>query len=486
MKIIYSLLVCVLIHHPSFSQQKVFVESNQITVLPAADAILEGGLYTHRYQNLDKDPKIFAVENWTRKEQSVSWNVSIPKKALYKISILINLKTAVRPPVALKLSAGKNDIIVEANTAGWNRISFPHPIALDEGEQILRLQISLIPLDQNVSLDIYSIEIATEEVWAAETKEAEKLRSKPGWLNKAAYGLFFHWNARSQPKSGEAKSYADAVRDFDVVAFAELIKSTGASFIVFTTSWDLQTFPAPLKTLDQLLPGNTTPRDLIADLADALHHHNIKLIVYCNFRMNRLGWKKEDRFIRGRNELFFDKLTSIYDEIGNRYANKIAGLWLDDGMGLYPYSAPFKDITAAIKKKDKNLIVCYNSWIYPRFTDFQDFFGGEYGITLHAAGINNPHLPIGGDGYFISGPQQGLKATFCGLLEPGDWTHTQPNQVIPPPILSADSLIAIVNEARLRKNVPVMNVQVYQDGTISPLTHGLLIQLKEAVLTTRQ
>ncbi|MBX2922600.1 MAG: hypothetical protein KF746_10450 [Chitinophagaceae bacterium] len=487
MKIMNGLRLCtlLLLHYNSFSQPTISLRFNEVTNLPAAEATLTGGLSIHRYQDLDKDPKVFAIENWSGKEQTCSWNVHIPRQGLYKAAALINLKTNVHSPVELRLSAGKTNITLQVNNKGWNKIFFPGSIKLDTDVQQLRLQITSMPGEQKIVLDIYSIEMATEEAWAEQTKEAEKLRSKPAWLNNAMYGLFFHWNARSQPETGKAKSYADAVNDFDVSAFAQLVKSTGADFIILTTSWDLQTFPAPLTTLDRLLPGNTTQRDLVADMAEALLQNDIQLIVYCNFRINRLGWKKEDRLVRGGNKVFFDRLISIYDEIGKRYANKIAGVWIDDGMGLYPYNAPFKAITSAIKQNDKNMIVCYNSWIYPRFTDFQDFYGGEHGITLHAAGVGNPYLPVGGDGYFISGPQQGLKATFCGLLEPGDWTHTEPNQVIPPPLLSSDSLANIVKEARLRKNLPVMNVQIYQDGTISPETLTLLKHVKESLVPAK-
>lgn len=124
--------------------------------------------------------------------------------------------------------------------------------------------------------------------------------------------------------------------------------------------------------------------------------------------------------------------------------------------------------------------------IYPRFTDFQDFYGGEMGINLKAAGINDNNLPVGGNGYFISGPQKGLKATFCGLLEPGDWTHTRPNTAIPAPLLTSDRLIGIIREAMSRKNTAIMNVSIYQDGSISPETFALLQQLKKAVLTEKQ
>lgn len=475
-----------LLFNTAFAQPVLPISSNTVTVLPAFDAVRSVGLHSPTYQDLDKDPKVFAIEGWKNTNQSFTWHVNTPEKGVYKAAILLAVKKlSPGSALALELSSGNEKISLTATATEWDKKFFDGPIRLNAGIQTLQLRLVTVPGKQQPELSIYSIEIATEKNWKKYHTAAEKLRTKNAWLDKANYGLFFHWNARSQPEQGIAKSYVNAVQDFDVKKFSRIVHETGADFIVFTTSWDLQTFPAPLQSLHKLIPGNTTPRDLIADLADALASYNIKLVVYCNFRINRIGWKKEDRMIAGKTDSFFTRISAIYQEIGERYAGKIGGVWIDDGMGLYPHNASFEKITGLIKRQDKNLVVGYNSWIYPRFTDFQDFYGGEYGVSLHSAGVGNPHLPVGGNGYFIAGPQQGLKATFCGLLEPGDWTHTEPNEKIPPPLLAADTLITIVHEAMKRKNLPVMNVQVYQDGSISPETYTLLKQLKEAVLTTK-
>lgn len=480
------LIVTMLAVNTAFAQSVLPISSDAVSVLPAFDAVRSERLNPPTYQDLDKDPKIFAIEGWTNVNQSFTWTVNVPEKGMYKVAILLAVKKlSVGSPLMLELSSGNEKINLDVAATDWDKKCFGRSIRLNAGTQTLQLRLANFPGKQQPELSVYSIEIATEKNWKKHYTAAENLKTKNSWLNKAKYGLFFHWNARSQPEQGDAKSYINAVQDFDVKKFSGLVHETGADFIVLTTSWDLQTFPAPLKSLDKLLPGNTTPRDLIADLADALADHNIKLMVYCNFRINRIGWKKEDRLIPGKTDSFFASISTIYHEIGERYAGKIAGVWIDDGMGLYPHNASFEKITGLIKRNDKNIVVGYNSWVYPRFTDFQDFYGGEYGIRFYSAGVGNPHLPVGGSGYFISGPQQGLKATFCGLLEPGDWTHTQSNQKIPSPSISADTLIAIVREAMKRKNLPVMNVRVYQDGSISPETYTLLKQLKEAVLTTK-
>jgi hypothetical protein len=52
---------------------------------------------------------------------------------------------------------------------------------------------------------------------------------------------------------------------------------------------------------------------------------------------------------------------------------------------------------------------------------------------------------------------------------------------ISPPVLTVDDLINIIREARRRKNVAIMNVSIYQDGSISPQTFDLVKQLNQAV-----
>ena len=477
------LFLFVLFHGTSYSQESVLsIFKNAVTALPANDAVLSNGLKTADYQDLDKDPKIFAIHGWMNKDQSFTWNINVKEKADYKIAVLLQVKgLSSNASITLQLSSPKGIISLRSRNAGWDKMFFPDLIGLEEGNNTLQLKLENVPEGQHPDISVYSIEAGTQKAWQQNNTDAEKLRSKPKWFTEAKYGLFFHWNARSAPRTGEPKSYENAVKDFDVTKFAAMVHETGADFIVLTTSWDLQTFPAPLKSLDKLLPGNTTTRDLVADLADALSRWNIKLMVYCNVRLNRLGWKKEDRFVRENMDGYFNKMNSIYQEIGKRYAKKIGGLWIDDGMGLYGYNFPFQKMVKELKKNDKEMIIGFNSWIYPRFTDFQDFYVGENGISMEAAAVSNKALLLGGNGYFVSGPQQGLKATFCGLLEPGNWTHTELNQEIPPPLLKTDELITIMKEAIKKKNAAILNTEVYQDGTISPATFDMLKQLNKAV-----
>lgn len=127
------------------------------------------------------------------------------------------------------------------------------------------------------------------------------------------------------------------------------------------------------------------------------------------------------------------------------------------------------------------MVICFNSWILPKLTDFQDYYAGELGLSLTSAGVDNPNLQIDGDGIFHGGPQDGLQATYSGTLEPGDWTHIYKNRAIDDPILSLKELVKIVQESNRRKNLPMINVRIYQDGTISPQSYTLLKSLNNII-----
>jgi len=76
-------------------------------------------------------------------------------------------------------------------------------------------------------------------------------------------------------------------------------------------------------------------------------------------------------------------------------------------------------------------------------------------------------LPVGGSGSFLSGPQKGLQATITLTNEGEDWGHIKPDAEIPAPRYSSAQVIDYLQQAMARKDVPVINLEVYQDGTAS-------------------
>jgi hypothetical protein len=62
-------------------------------------------------------------------------------------------------------------------------------------------------------------------------EEARAIRSDTRWIRQAKYGLLFHWTSQSQPRHGRKKPHEEAVRDFPVESFAEMVNETGANWI---------------------------------------------------------------------------------------------------------------------------------------------------------------------------------------------------------------------------------------------------------------
>ena len=474
-----SLLFLLLYSSSLFSQnQLISLQDDNITRLIARTATYEGGV---KMFMPEEKYKSFWAEGWNNSQQSIQWEIE-SKEGDNKIALMIcpqNLKQG--ESIFLTCKYEKQTIYCKVSENGWQRIWFNKSLRLNLGISQLKLQMLDSGVDENYQIQLFSAEIVQPKVYERILNEANDLRADTRWMTDIPYGFFFHWNSKSMPKEGAQKSYEDAVNDFNVNQFAKMVNDCGAKLIFFTTSWAEYYFPAPIKAIDNILPGRTTSRDLVADLSDALGKYGIKLILYYHVGHGDKDWWSKQNFQLGKPGNLYLNLEKIVGEISTRYGENLAGMWMDDGMGYYPNYAPFDKITRAAKRGNKDFVICYNPWVFPKLTEYQDYYAGEVGLTVEASGKDNPYLPIGGSGVFEGGSQDGLQATYTGVLEPGDWTHTYRNKVIEAPLLSSEDLIKIVKESNKRKNLPMMNVRIYQDGTISPDTYKLLTILKNSL-----
>ena len=425
--------------------------------------------------------KVFWAENWKSPEQSISWKVNTDGEDYVAEMIVSVNRMGDGEETELVLSNGTDSVICRINTTGWQRCRFPRPLHFNKGTSVLSLKIGKPGKQDDFNVYLYSLEVIRPETYERLRAEATSLRSNTSWMADLPYGFFFHWNSKSMPQSGEPLAYEDAVNNFDVDRFARTVYECGGKLIFFTTSWAEYYFPAPIQAIDSILPGRTTKRDLVADLSDALGKYGIRLILYYHVGHGDKEWWDKQHYTRDNAGDLFTNVEKIVGEISQRYGNRLAGLWMDDGIGYYPNGASFEKIAKAAKSGNKELVICFNSWILPKLTDFQDYYAGELGLSLASAGVNDPSLPLDGDGLFHGGPQDGLQATFSGTLEPGDWTHIYKDSIIGDPVLSVDELTQVVKESNKRKNLPMINVRIYQDGTISPKSYALLKELNNRI-----
>ncbi len=446
------------------------------TVLMGSDARLKGDLI----EQWPGEAPHFWIMNWTSSNDSFTWTVRAPEAGDYSVSllivncgqVLINCKLPSPAPVTVEVASdsGKLTYIVDKRNATatneWARSEIPGTLRLPAGESKIVLRALAKP-GEAFNLSLFSMELVKPDVAKTLAQRAAKLKSSAAWMQQAKYGLMFTWTAATYPRSGEKKSYADSVRDFNVNAFADMVAGTGAGFVVFATSWSEYYFPGPIDAIERIMPGRTTKRDLIGELADALNARGIKFMIYYHAGRAEKGWWTRDEMQKMDKKAYFNEWESAIREISLRYGDRLAGYWFDDGLTFYyPMRAPWEAMTKAAKAGSAERVVGYNSWILPKATDFQDFACGEGDFSDRIT--DDPELPLNGDGIFVAGPQKGLQATMTTTNEGNDWGHVAANTAIPAPKLSAPQMIAYIQKANARRNVPVINLEVYQDGSASP------------------
>lgn len=361
--------------------------------------------------------------------------------------------------------------------SSWSRFRLGS-VYLQPGRHTVTLSAAKPP----VEAALYSLEFVPSAVETKQVAKAMQLRSSTRWMSDAKYGLFFHWTSSisddtsaSWPRRGPRKPFPHNVDAFNVPAFAKMVAGTGAGYIIFTATWADHCFPAPIQAIDKVLPGRTSQRDLLMEIADELAKYNVRMMLYYHLGVSDSQWWK------ATEGNFLENWCAIVSEVGQRYGSKLAGWWFDSGEAYYTRSVPFDRCAEAAKHGYPARLVSYNNGnFWPKFTDFQDYVGGE-GPHYWVDQSLNRSLPQGGAGIYLAGRQEGLQAHQAFPLESPGWIHNRPNSDIGAPIWDEASLIRRMKDAVERKFVPTLAIEIYEDGAASPQTLALLESVKAAL-----
>jgi len=445
------------------------VRPDDYTVLMAVDAKRPAELKPFQAGAHGK----FHVTGWTRPEQTLEWEITVPEEDAYSINVLLRRHGSQALRVELAGATQTLSGLAPASLRGWTRRTLDGLLRLPAGKQRLVLRARSSNDTNSFNASVFSIELVRPAVREQLHQAALRLRSDTRWLQECRYGLMCHWTSESFLRHGERKPYDQAVREFDVEGFAEQVQQTGAGFVVFTTSHAQHCFPAPLASLDQILPGRTARRDLVADLADALGGRGVKLFLYYHLGASSdPAWLKATGFWETDTSRLFNNWTAIISEAGQRYGARLAGWWFDDGAISYYYrSAPWDRLATAAKAGHAGRLVGFNPWELPSPTEFQDYFCGEGNTDPSMGGL----VAIGGNGRISSGSHQGLQACAT-LITEQDWVHARKDTDIGPPKWNAPHLASLLREFISRKNVPIFNLEIYQEGALSPKSVELFKQ----------
>jgi hypothetical protein len=310
----------------------------------------------------------------------------------------------------------------------------------------------------------------------AASENAGRHRANTDWFVESGYGVWFHFLDLTTPRRGPRKPYAQAVDELDVEALADLVADTGAGHMILTTNHGHPTCPAPIRSWEELHPGWTTRRDLIADLAGALNRRRIRLMLYMNCPgLGDLIQNSADAIDRPRfsEEQYAEILVKVFTELGLRYGSRVAGYWLDSWFQTdesYP-NLPFRELDRAIKAGYPDRMVAYNYWAFPIETEWQDYWAGE---------LTDLPLKRFGSRYIRRGAGKGLQAHSAIRLD-DPWFHITPNTDIQPPRYTAAQLTEYIRTCMEDKAVVTFGVGIYQDGTISEASRQVLREVRRSI-----
>ncbi len=297
------------------------------------------------------------------------------------------------------------------------------------------------------------------------------VKANTDWFADCTYGIGIHWTTATTPRSGPPAPYQKAVEQFKLENFVDAIADTGAKYVLFTCTHALQMLPAPNSVVDAILPGRTSQRDLIKEMAVQLKKRHIHLILYYNHSCNQqedMQWQRALGYHDTDKNRLADNLCEIVAWMGQHYNDLLKAWWFDSPYSLDPHGPhntvstdmtgfqfPWERFTAAAKTGNASRLVTYNAGINYTYlyTTHQDYWAGEMNDLK-----NPPTSRFQNNGLQWHG--------WTSLDE--FWVHTKLDTEIPNVLYTDEKLISFVQQCQKHQAPMTFNIGIYQDGTISP------------------
>ncbi|MBR5742944.1 MAG: alpha-L-fucosidase, partial [Clostridia bacterium] len=214
------------------------------------------------------------------------------------------------------------------------------------------------------------------------------------WM-RSSVGISFHWTTHSVLPDGGSLSFAGAAERFDAESFVKTAAESGADHVIFTLTHAEQYLALPCAALEAILPGRTTRRDLIGEIAAGLRKKGVRFIAYYNHSCNGdddLPWKEACGYAASDLDRFAGNVASIVADIAARYGENLAGWWFDSAYSVDPrgphdtitcdmgdWRFPWEDLIRAAKSGNAAAAVAINAGIGSNFlyAPRQDYYAGE-------------------------------------------------------------------------------------------------------------
>ncbi|ROV57084.1 carbohydrate-binding protein [Vibrio ponticus] len=470
--------------------------SDNISVLMAISAAHSDGVSISSYGGA----KAGYVNGLDNPAEFVEWKINVAEAADYFVYGMVSgngtnqtLQITVDGSDPLQFSTGSH-----RDFSGWDKVD-AGIISLPQGESTIRLAKT----ELGGSVNVKSLELIRESERLAYQQRITDFRSDTTLLSKHKFGIMLQYGHWGWPAGGGDKKDINAqADDFDVPNFINWVKSTGATYIVWSATWWTYELNAPSQIIDNIMNdgGETTSqRDLIGDIATAAKSAGLDFVLYYHSGQDvhrssgydsTHWWQKQNfptTFAQrgyGNRSTFEQNWIDVIAELGNRYGDKLDAWFFDDGLVYYPGN--FEAMGAAAKAGNPNRLIGYSSsGGLARVTEFQDI---NFGEACHGESVTGS-APVGGNGVFVSGPEKGLLQHCMFVTEPSgggaDWGIHYQGQVAGSPVYTASQLRHWIDDASSRSVPLSVNFMMYEDGSIAPASAAVIQEYaqNEAILT---
>lgn len=216
---------------------------------------------------------------------------------------------------------------------------------------------------------------------------------RAGWMRSCGFGLMVHWlypqTLPEHPSSGgDLDSAVDA---FDKDRFLADFDRTGAGFLMFTIGQNSGYYASPSSVLESLAgPGYCSRRDLVLELAQAMHERGKRFIAYLPSEVHfqpeavrrAFAWNPSDQ------SAFQRRYTSFIREWSERLGLLLDAWWFDGCYEWEPFHNQTYDWNAwcgASRAGNPDAAVAFNDGSFflrktTPVTPYQDYLSGEIGM----------------------------------------------------------------------------------------------------------
>jgi hypothetical protein len=313
-------------------------------------------------------------------------------------------------------------------------------------------------------------------------------RADASWLANCHFGISTHWTAQSKPVGADDwLPFEETVSRFSPASYVDQVAGAGAEYVIFTGAHALQMLPAPSVAIDRVLPGRTTKRDLIGELADACHVRGLRFVLYYNHSCNSGDdpeWEYAVGYHAPDKSRLMSNLLGIIRELGARYGKRVDAWWFDSCGSLDPNDW-HHDFHHPVTTDMHGFKINWDEWVDAAKTGFEGrLVTLNPGMLYHYIYSAREDYEAGEANQPVSVPssqftQDGLQGHRWVCLDNTAWVHSRVTTPLAAPLYQRDYIESYVRDCNKVKVPVTFNVDIDRTGQLSPDSLAMLREVRK-------